>query len=128
VIAVHTTAPSFVQRAVVVALLSFSFFAAMLIVFLVRQQFGYLVLAAAFLALNLFVLIGIALQRSNVVYIFEKGIRHKRSTAAWSEIVSIDDEDGGLKIVKNDKSVIKIPRSIAELGRLNTLLREKTRH
>jgi hypothetical protein len=120
-------APAFVQRAVVIALISFSFFAAMLIVFLVRQQFGYLILAAAFLVLNLFVLIGIAFQRSNVVYIFENGIRHKSSTASWNEMVSIDAEDGGLKIVKADRSVIKIPRSIDQLGRLSSLLRERTR-
>lgn len=124
--AVHRTAPSFVQRAAVVALLAFAFFLAMLIAFLVRQQVGYLILAAAFLVLNLFTLIGFLLQRQNTVTVFENGFRYKKAEAAWADVVSIDDEDAGISVVKTDGSVIKIPRSIDDLGRLNALIREKT--
>ena len=124
-IAVHATAASFVQRAAVVALLSFAFFFGMLIVFLVRQQIGYLILAAAFFVLNLFTLVGFLVQRRNVVSVFEKGLRYKNFTAGWNEIVSIDGDDGGLTIIKNDDSVFQIPRSINNLGQLNSLIREK---
>jgi hypothetical protein len=123
---VHRTAPSFVQRAAVVALLAFAFFLAMLIAFLVRQQVGYLILAAAFLVLNLFTLIGFIVQRQNTVTLFENGLRYKKTEATWAEVVSIDDDEAGISIVKTDGSVIKVPRSIDDLGRLNALIREKT--
>ena len=124
--AVHRTAPSFIQRAAVVALLSFAFFLAMLIAFLVRQQVGYLILATAFFVLNIFTLIGFMIQRQNIVSVFQNGLRYRKGETAWAEVVSIDDDDAGISIVKNDSSVIKIPRSIEDLGRLNALIREKT--
>ena len=124
--AVHRTAPSFIQRAAVIALLSFAFFLAMLIAFLVRQQFGYLILAAAFFVVNVFTLIGFMIQRQNTVSVFQNGLRYKKAEAAWAEVVSIDDDEAGISIVKTDGSVIKIPRSIDDLGRLIALIREKT--
>jgi len=124
--AVHRTAPSVVQRAAIIALLSFAFFLAMLIGFLVRQQTGYLIMAAAFFVVNIFTLIGFVVQRQNTVTVFENGLRYKKAEAAWAEVVSIDDDDAGISIVKSDRSVIKIPRSIDDLGRLNSVIREKT--
>ena len=124
--AVHRTAPSFIQRAAVIALLSFAFFLAMLIAFLVRQQFGYLILAAAFFVVNVFTLIGFMIQRQNIVSVFQNGLRYRKGETAWAEVVSIDDDDAGISIVKYDGAVIKIPRSIDDLGRLNALIREKT--
>jgi len=123
---VHRTAPSFIQRAAVIALLSFAFFLAMLIAFLVRQQVGYLVLAAAFFVLNIFTLIGFVVQRQNIVNVFENGFRFKKSKIAWDDVLSVDGDEAGLSIVKKDRTVIKIPRSIDDLGRLNALIREKT--
>src|SRR5436190_7084791 len=124
--AVHRTAPSFIQRAAVIALLSFAFFLAMLIAFLVRQQFGYLILAAAFFVVNVFTLIGFMIQRQNTVSVFQNGLRYKKAEAAWAEVVSIDDDEAGISIVKYNGAVVKIPRSIDDLGRLNALIREKT--
>lgn len=126
-IAKHRTAPAFIQRATIVAILSFVFFLAMLVAFLSRQQVGYLVLAAAFLVLNIFTLIGFILQRQNAVSIFDKGLRYRKAAAKWPEVVSIEDVESGLSIVKTDGSMIKIPRSIDDLGRLNSLIRERTR-
>ena len=125
-IAKHSTAPAFIQRAAIIALLAFVFFLAMLVAFLVRQQFGYLVLAAAFLVLNIFTLIGFILQRQNAVSIFDNGLRYRNSSAKWREIVSVDDSNDGLSIVKSDGSALKIPRSIDDLGRLNSIIRKKT--
>ena len=123
----HRTAPAFIQRAAIIALLSFVFFLAMLVAFVLRQQIGYLVIAAAFLVLNFFTLIGFILQRQNAVAIFDKGFRYRKASARWPDVVSVDDQESGLSIVKSDGSVIKIPRSIDGLGRLNSLIREKTR-
>jgi hypothetical protein len=98
----------------------------MLIAFLVRQQIGYLILAAAFFVLNIFTLIGFLVQRQNKVKVFEGGFNYKKASARWNELVSIDDDDAGISIVKSDGSNIKIPRTIDDLGRLNTHFRERT--
>jgi hypothetical protein len=125
-VSVHPTAPAFIQRAAIVAILAFVFFLVMLVAFLLRQQIGYLILAAAFLVLNLFTLIGFVVQRKNLVSVFDNGFRYRKLSARWPEIVSVDDLESGLNIVKTDGSVIKIPRSIDDLGRLNSHIREKT--
>ena len=126
-VAKHSTAPAFIQRAAIIALLAFVFFLAMLVAFLTRLQMGYLVLAAAFLVLNIFTLIGFLVQRQNAVSVFDNGFRYRKSSARWRDVVSIDDVDSGLSIVKSDGSVVKIPRSIDDLGRLNSHMRAKTR-
>jgi hypothetical protein len=102
------------------------FSAAMLVAFLLRQQVGYLILAAAFFVLNIFTLIGFLVQRHNAVRVFESGFRYKKSSASWTDMVSIDGDENGISVVKTDGSAIKIPRSIADLGRLNTHFRERT--
>lgn len=98
----------------------------MLIAFLARQQFGYLILAAAFFVVNIFTLIGFLIQRQNTVRVFENGFNYKKSFAAWDELVSIEDDDNGISIVKTNGTVIKIPRSIDDIGRLNAHFRERT--
>ena len=127
IVARHQTAPAIIQRAALIALLAFVFFLVMLVAFLLRQHIGYLILASAFFVLNIFTLIGFILQRQNVVSVFDNGFRYRKASAKWPEIVSIDDVDDGLLVVKGDGSVIKIPRSIDNLGRFNSHIRTKTR-
>lgn len=125
-VATHPTAPAFIQRAAIIAILSFVFFLAMLVAFLARQQMGYLILAASFFVLNIFTLVGFLVQRQNTVKVFEKGFNYKKTSALWTEFVSIDDDYNGISIVKTDGSAIKIPRSIDDLGRLNAHFRNRT--
>ena len=125
-VATHPTAPAFIQRAAIIAILSFVFFLSMLVAFLVRQQVGYLVIAASFFVVNIFTLIGFLVQRQNAVKVYENGFSYKKLSATWIDLVSIDDDDTGISIVKSDGSVIKIPRSIDDLGRLNTHFRDRT--
>jgi hypothetical protein len=88
-IATHRTAPAFIQRAAIIAILSFVFFLVMLVAFLVRQQIGYLILAAAFLVLNIFTLIGFVLQRQNSVSIFDNGLRYRKTSAKWLDTMAL---------------------------------------
>ena len=125
-VATHPTAPAFIQRAAIIAILSFLFFLAMLVAFLTRQQVGYLIIAAAFFVVNIFTLIGFIVQRQNAVKVFEEGFNYKKLSATWKEFVSINDDENGIAIVKTDGSVIKIPRSIDDLGRLNAHFRDRT--
>ncbi len=94
-IVTHRTSPAFIQRAAIIAILSFLFFLAMLVAFLGRQQIGYLVLAAAFLVLNFFTLIGFILSRQNAVAIFDNGLRYRKGQSKWSEVVSVEISTAG---------------------------------
>ena len=107
----HRTSPMFVQRAAIVALVSFSFFLVMLAAFYVRPQIGYFVLATAFLVVDLFTLIGIWMQKRNVVNIHENGIAYKKFRAAWDEIDAVKADKSGLIITKPRESAL-IPASI----------------
>ncbi len=115
----HPTAPAFIQRAAIVALLSFLFFLAMLIAFLARQHFGYLILAAAFLVVNIFTMIGFVMQRRNIVKVFENGLSYGKTKIEWISISSIsNDEKRGAVIEADDGTGIIIPRSIADFDNL----------
>jgi hypothetical protein len=122
----HPTAPSFIQRAAIVALLSFLFFLAMLITFFARQQVGYLILAAAFLVINIFTMIGFMMQRRNVVRVFENGMSYGNERIDWKSVKSIrsDDKDG-LIIEAADGANLKIPNSIADFKSLASYIRTK---
>jgi len=125
-VAAYPTAPSFVQRAAIIAILSFLFFLAMLVAFLARQQIGYLVLAAAFLILNIFTLTGFIMQRRNVVRVFEDGLGYGKSSVKWRSIASVDTDNEGLKIVSTSGGAIRIPKTIDDLGRLSAHIHRQT--
>ena len=114
---VHGTSPVYLQRAAIIAVLSFVFFMAMLVVFYIRQHIGYFVLSTAFLVVYLLTLISWVMQRRNTVSIFENGIRYKKFSGSWVEIKSaiVVDEDRNRKHVelkKNSREKIAIPSSI----------------
>ena len=68
---VHGISPVYLQRALIVIILSFIFFLIMLIAFSIRQQIGYFVLATAFLVVKLFTLFGWMQQRKKTVLLYE---------------------------------------------------------
>src|SRR5215213_5960936 len=94
---VHGISPVFMQRAAVVAVLSFLFFIAMLVAFSMRQNIGY------FLLVQLLTLFGWLAQRRAQLKIYENGFAYKKQTCLWDEIESIDGKTenrsvGGEKI------------------------------
>lgn len=97
----------------------------MLVAFLARQQIGYLVLAAAFLVLNIFTLTGFIMQRRNMVRVFENGLSYGKSSVKWHLIASVNTDNDGLKIVRTDGEVFKIPKTIDDLGHLSAHLHQK---
>ena len=86
---VHGIAPAFLQRAAVVAVMSFVFFLLMLIVFSYRQSILYFLLATAFLIVQLFTLFGWITQKRAELKLFEKGFSYKKHVCAWDEIESM---------------------------------------
>lgn len=113
-ISLHTVAPIHVQRAAIVAVLSFIFFLAMLVMFSYRQQFGYFILATAFMAVEIFTLLGLFSQRRNVLKIFEKGLCYKKQCLSWNEIAEIS-KNKGFQIIRADGEKIVLSETLYEL-------------
>ena len=124
-IAVHPTSPAFMQRAAIVAALSFLFFLATLIAFLLRQNFIYFLLATAFLIVQIFTLVGWWLQRRNAVHIYANGLIYKKLELPWEEIGRTHrNDDGSLTIRIKDESIVKFPSSIHALSRIESFVKE----
>ena len=87
---VHGISPVFMQRAAVVAVLSFLFFIAMVIAFSIRQNIGYFLLATAFLLVQVLTLFGWLMLRRTALNVYEHGFVYKKQIFRWDEIESID--------------------------------------
>lgn len=125
-ISVHGTSPVYVQRAAVVATLSFVFFMAMLIAFYIRQHFGYFLLSTAFLIVFIFTMIGWWMQRRNAVQVYTTGITRGKSILIWDQVVSADlTEKFGLVIITKDGDKFTVPRSIDSLNDLTALVQKR---
>ncbi|MGD9589155.1 MAG: hypothetical protein AB7Q37_01175 [Pyrinomonadaceae bacterium] len=109
----HRIAPRILQRAAIVAAVSLIFFLAMLVAFYSRGNFGYFALAAAFLTVYIFALVGLLVRRRKVVSIFENGIRYGNFSAAWTDIVSVNADKDGLSLTRTDRGKCHIPSSMA---------------
>jgi hypothetical protein len=112
-ISVHPIAPIYVQRAVFIALLSFLFFAAMMIAFYLRQSLGYFLLATGFLFVYLVTMFSWFTMRKKVVQVFENGFEYRNLRYLWSEVSGIS-ENLPLKINLTSGKSIELPSTIAE--------------
>jgi hypothetical protein len=86
---VYGISPAYLQRAVIVAIVSFVFFLLMLVAFSLRQNIGYFLLATAFLIVNLFTLSGWVMQKRAEFKLYENGFTYKKHVCRWDEIESI---------------------------------------
>jgi hypothetical protein len=112
-ISIHTAAPAYLQRAAVVALLSFVFFLITITLFYLRQWIGYFVLASGFLVVNLITLAGFWRQRRSVLRIYESGFYYRGSDVNWAQITAVEPgRTSGLRIKHEDGTRIAIPDSI----------------
>lgn len=100
---VYGISPLFMQRAAIVALLSFVFFLLMLLGFYIRLNIGYFLLSTAFLMVYLFAMSGWLMARRQVLTIYERGFTFKKHVCRWEEIDAIEGKtenrsNGGAKI------------------------------
>lgn len=109
----HATSPVYLQRAAIVAVVSFVFFLAMLVAFYIRQHIGYFALSSAFLVVYVFTLIGWLMQKRSVVGIYENGLKYKKFQAAWDQIESIRANNDGIEIAKRERERTLIPPSVS---------------
>jgi uncharacterized membrane protein len=117
-IAVHPVAPLYVQRAIFVALLSFVFFAAMMLAFYIRQSMLYFLLATAFLFVYLITMFSWFNHRKSTVKVYERGIEYRSHTLEWTEIATVSEEKAIVITPKTGKpfelpSVISEPAALA---------------
>lgn len=124
-VAIHGTSPVFLQRAAIVAAVSFLFFFAMLIAFYLRQHFGYFLLSTAFLIVFVFTLIGWWLQKRNAVEIFANGLRYNKRKLGWQEITAIENSDRELVLIQTDGEKLAIPGTIFALDEIEHYIRRQ---
>ena len=114
--------PSYLQRAVFVAVLSFLFFIAMMFAFYMRQQFGYFLLATAFLFVYIVTMLSWVVQRKNLVKVYQDGIEYRKFSCKWSEIDTVSKETerqrDHIVIKSKDGRTMLIPASIAGINEL----------
>jgi hypothetical protein len=127
---VHGISPVYLQRALIVIILSFIFFMAMLIAFSLREQIGYFLLSTAFLIVNLFTLFGFMMQRKKVVKIYENGLTYKNQTCFYDDIKEIflketDKLKSKCEITKIDGEKILIPEIIHDVAGIVDKIHQK---
>ena len=108
---VHNTSPLYLQRAAIIAVVSFMFFLAMLFAFSIRQNLGYFLLATAFLIVQLFTLFGWITQRKNELRLYENGFTYRKNACLWDEIANIN--------LKMERRLISIEKINCEILKTN---------
>lgn len=103
-VAVHPVSPAHMQRAVFIAVLAFLFFLAMMFAFYLRQNILYFLLSTAFLIVYLLTMFSLVVQRRSLLEIFEGGIKYKKRSAAWNEIVDVLDD--GVIVMADQKPLV----------------------
>ncbi|HEX3101539.1 MAG TPA: hypothetical protein VHQ01_07105, partial [Pyrinomonadaceae bacterium] len=117
-VAVHVLAPEHIQRAVFIAVLSFVFFLAMMVVFYIRENVLYFLLASAFLVVYIVTLLSWIVQRRNVVSIYEQGLTYKKRAVLWAEIESVTDSGETGEIIVRDEKPILLPKTLFKFDSL----------
>jgi hypothetical protein len=97
-IGVYGISPAFLQRAVIVAVLSFLFFLVTMVMFSVLRNFIYFFLSTAFLIVYLLTMFGWLMMRKNVLKIYEDGLTYRKFTVRWSEIEAVEMISKGAKL------------------------------
>jgi len=121
----HGISPVFLQRAAIIAIVSFLFFLGTLAYFYIQQQLIYFVLSSAFLVVYIFTMVSWVFQKRNIVSIYENGIARRKFITTWDEIKSVTAEaDSGITIVKSDGESLTIPKTTADIGRIAMLVRQ----
>lgn len=124
-VAIHGTSPVFLQRAAIVAAVSFLFFFAILIAFYLRQHFGYFLLSTAFLVVFVFTMIGWWFQKRNAVEIFANGLRYNKCELRWQDITAIENSDRELVLIQPDGEKLVISGTIYALDEIEHYIRRQ---
>lgn len=122
---VHVISPVFLQRALIVIILSFIFFLVMLIVFSLRQNIGYFLLSTAFLIIQLFTMFSFIQARKKVVKIYENGLSFGKKECLYNEIEKIENNQSSCQIIKKDGEKITLTQALYDLNSIVGKINEK---
>ena len=123
-ISVHGTSPALLQRAAIVAILSFLFFLTTLLLFYTQQQMIYFLLSTAFLIIYIFTMVGWVMQKRNVVTIHENGLAYKKFKTTWNEIKSVNSTvTSGITIVTEQGEQVVIGRNVSDIAGIARAIR-----
>ena len=112
-VAVYGPSALALQRAVIVAVLSFLFFLAMMFAFYLRQSLLYFLLATAFLIVYLVMMFSLFSMKRATVRVFEKGLDYRKFKLNWDQISGIGSDDPiGIRTI--DGKAISFPSALAE--------------
>ena len=107
--------------------ISFLFFIAMMFGVYARGHFGYFVLSTAFLVVFVFTVIGWWMQKRNAVEVFDRGLTFRRFITTWGELMRVErDQNGALKLTKEAKDTITIPKTTHALDDLEAYIRSRS--
>ena len=116
-VSIHGVSPAHLQRAAIIAILSFVFFLAMVAIFSFRRQIGYFILASAFLVVEIFTLVGFFASRRTVLEIFDNGLRYKKKQYLWDEVKSVTPytNGSGIEVIPKSADKLLLPASLHDL-------------
>ena len=112
-VAVYGTAPRDLQRAAIVAVLSFLFFLAMMFAFYVRQSLLYFLLATGFLVVYLVTMFSLFSMKRTKVRVFESGLEYRKHRLVWGEISKVLTADS-IRLETTDGTTVSLPSSLAD--------------
>jgi ABC-type bacteriocin/lantibiotic exporter with double-glycine peptidase domain len=101
-------APAYLQRSVIIAVLSFLFFLITMVMFSMWKNFLYFFLSTAFLIVYLLTMLGWLMLRKNILKIYENGMSYRKFTACWDEIATVETSS------KNGKTTSEIRKTKGE--------------
>jgi hypothetical protein len=130
-ISVYGIAPAFLQRAVIVAALSFIFFLTTLVMFSMWRNFLYFFLSTAFLIVYLATMFGWLMMRKYILKIYENGLTYRNFTARWNEIEALEKNQKGanfnFEIRKAKGEKITLTESIYEVEQAVRIIQAKVK-
>lgn len=128
-IAVYGIAPSFLQRVVIIAVLSFLFFLVTMVMFSMWKLFLYFFLSTAFLIVYLLTMFSWLMLRKNILKIYENGMTYRKFTAHWNEIEAVEksrkDAKLNFEIRKKKGEGITLTESIYQVEQAIPIIESK---
>lgn len=128
-ITVYGIAPSFLQRVVIIAVLSFLFFLVTMVMFSMWKNFLYFFLSTAFLIVYLLTMFSWLMLRKYILKIYENGFTYRKFAARWNEIEAIEksrkDAKLNFEIRKKKGERITLTESIFQVEQAIAIIESK---
>jgi hypothetical protein len=128
-VTVYGIAPAYLQRAVIIAVLSFMFFLTTLAMFSLWRNFLYFFLSTAFLIVYLATMFGWLMMRKNILKIYENGLTYRKFSARWNELEALEtsrkDNKINCEIRKAKGEKITLTESIFNVEQAIELIKSK---